>query len=77
MKDFLLGIIYIIAFVFIVGSGGANEWGDITVTELAIRGAVTFAILFVLTLILNDDIKEVIADKWHKKKHLKIKSKRF
>ena len=70
MKDFILGIIYIIAFIFIVGSVGANEWGDITSTELAIRGAVTFAILFVLTLILNDDIKEVIADKWRNlKKH--------
>ena len=77
MKDLILGIIYVIAFIFIVGSVGANEWGDITSTELAIRGAVTFAILFVLTLILNDDIKEVIADKWRKKKHLKIKSKRF
>lgn len=77
MKDFILGIIYVIAFIFIVGSVGANEWGDITVTELAIRGAVTFAILFVLTLILNDDIKEVIADKCQQKKRLKIKSKRF
>ena len=77
MKDFILGIIYVIAFIFIVGSLGANEWGDITVTELAIRGAGTFAILFLLTLILNDDIKEVVADKWRKKKHLKIKSKRF
>ena len=28
MKDFILGIIYMIAFVFIVGSVGANEWGD-------------------------------------------------
>ena len=70
MKDFVLGIIYVIAFVFIVGSVGANEWGDITEVELAIRGAVTFAILFVLTLILNDDIKEVIAEKWRNvKKH--------
>ena len=70
MKDFVLGIIYVIAFVFIVGSVGANEWGDITEVELAIRGAVTFAILFVLTLILNDDIKEVIADRWRNlKKH--------
>ena len=77
MKDIILGIIYMIAFVFIVGSVGANEWGDITVTELAIRGAVTFTILFVLTLILNDDVKEVIADKCQQKKRLKIKSKRF
>ena len=70
MKDFILGIIYVIAFIFIVGSVGANEWGDITEVELAIRGAVTFAILFVLTLILNDDIKEVIADRWRNlKKH--------
>ena len=67
MKDFILGITYIIGFVFLVGSVGANEWGDITTFQLAIRGAVTFVVLFVLTLILSDDIKEVIVEKWQKK----------
>ena len=69
MKDFILGITYIIGFVFLVGSVGANEWGDITTFQLAIRGAVTFTVLFVLTLILSDDVKEVIVEKWQKKKH--------
>ena len=69
MKDFILGISYVIAFVFIVGSVGANEWGDITTFQLAIRGAVTFVVLFALTLILSDDVKEVIVEKWQKKKH--------
>ena len=67
MKDFILGISYVIAFVFIVGSVGANEWGDITTFQLAIRGAVTFVVLFVLTLILSNDVKEAIVEKWQKK----------
>ena len=73
MKDFILGITYIIGFVFLVGSVGANEWGDITTFQLAIRGAVTFVVLFVLTLILSDDVKEVIVEKWQKKKHSRIR----
>ena len=67
MKDFILGITYIIGFVFIVGSVGANEWGDISEVQLIIRALITFVVLFVLTVVLNDDIKEVIADKWRKK----------
>ena len=73
MKDFILGISYVIAFVFIVGSVGANEWGDISTFQLAIRGAVRFVVLFVLTLILSDDVKEVIVEKWQKKKHSRIR----
>lgn len=73
MKDLILGILYMVGFVFLVGSVGANEWGDITITEVIIRSIITFAVLFIATVILNDDVREVIADKWHKKKRSRTK----
>ena len=77
MKDLVLGILYMLGFVFLVGTVGANEWGDITITEVIVRALITFAVLFIATVILNDDVREVIF-KWHnEKKRLKIKSKRF
>lgn len=77
MKDLILGILYMLGFVFLVGTVGANEWGDITITEVIVRALITFAVLFIATVILNDDVREVIF-KWRsEKKRLKIKSKRF
>lgn len=77
MKDLILGILYMLGFVFLVGTVGANEWGDITITEVIVRALITFAVLFIATVILNDDVREVIF-KWHnEKKRLKTKSKRF
>ena len=77
MKDLILGILYMLGFVFLVGTIGANEWGDITITEVIVRALITFVVLFIATVILNDDVREVIF-KWHnEKKRLKIKSKRF
>ena len=73
MKDFILGTIYVIGFIFIAGSVGANEYGDITIAQLIVRSALAFVVMFIVTCVLNDDIrnsfKEVIADKWRKKKH--------
>lgn len=77
MKDLILGILYMLGFVFLVGSVGANEWGDITELEVIIRASITFAVLIVATLILNDDAREVVKEYWHEKKRLKTKSKRF
>ena len=77
MKDLILGILYILGFVFLVGTVGANEWGDITITEVIIRALITFAVLFIATVILNDDVREVIFKWRNEKKRLKIKSKRF
>ena len=77
MKDLILGILYMVGFVFLVGTVGANEWGSITITEVIVRALITFVVLFIATVILNDDVREVIF-KWHnEKKRLKIKSKRF
>ena len=77
MKDLILGILYMLGFVFLVGTVGANEWGDITITEVIVRALITFAVLFIATFILSDDVREVVKEYWRKKKHLKIKSKRF
>lgn len=77
MKDLILGILYMLGFVFLVGTVGANEWGDITITEVIVRALITFAVLFIATVILNDDVREVIFKWRNEKKRLKIKSKRF
>lgn len=77
MKDLILGILYMLGFVFLVGSVGANEWGDITELEVIIRALITFAVLIITTLILSDDAREVVKDYWHEKKRLKTKSKHF
>lgn len=77
MKDLILGILYMLGFVFLVGTVGANEWGDITITEVIVRALITFTVLFIATVILNDDIREVIFKWRNEKKRLKIKSKRF
>ena len=77
MKDLVLGILYMLGFVFLVGTVGANEWGDITITEVIVRALITFAVLFIATVILNDDAREVIFKWRNEKKRLKIKSKRF
>ena len=77
MKDLVLGILYMLGFVFLVGTVGANEWGDITITEVIVRALITFAVLFIATVILNDDVREVIFKWCNEKKRLKIKSKRF
>lgn len=77
MKDLILGILYMIGFVFLVGTVGANEWGDITITEVIVRALITFAVLFIATVILNDDVREVIFKWRNEKKRLKTKSKRF
>ena len=69
MKDLILGILYMIGFVFLVGTVGANEWGDITITEVIVRALITFAVLFIVTVILNDDVREVILSKWHNLKN--------
>ena len=77
MKDLILGILYMLGFVFLVGTVGANEWGDITITEVIVRALITFAVLFIATVILNDDVREVIFKWRNEKKRLKTKSKRF
>ena len=77
MKDLILGILYMLGFVFLVGTVGANEWGSITITEVIVRALITFAVLFIATVILNDDVREVIFKWRNEKKCLKIKSKRF
>lgn len=77
MKDLILGILYMVGFVFLVGTVGANEWGSITIMEVIVRALITFAVLFIATVILNDDVREVILSKWHEKKRSRTKSKRF
>ena len=77
MKDLILGILYMLGFVFLVGTVGANEWGSITITEVIVRALITFSVLFIATVILNDDVREVIFKWRNEKKRLKIKSKRF
>ena len=77
MKDLILGILYMLGFVFLVGTVGANEWGDISITEVIVRALITFSVLIIATFILSDDAREAVKEYWHEKKRLKTKSKRF
>ena len=78
MRDAIMAVIGILGFLFILGSVGACEYGDISCLSLIIRSIITFAVIFISTVILYyDDVWEVIF-KWHnEKKRSRIKSKRF
>ena len=78
MRDFIMAVIGLLAFIYELGSVGACEFGDISCLSLIIRSIITFAVIFISTVILYyDDVWEVIF-KWHnEKKRSRIKSKRF
>ena len=78
MRDAIMAVIGILGFVFILGSVGACEYGDISCLSLIIRSIITFAVIFISTVILYyDDVWEAVKKHCRMKKYLKTKSKRF
>ena len=78
MRDAIMAVIGILGFVFILGSVGACEFGDISCLSLIIRSIITFAVIFISTVILYyDDVWEAVKKYCRMKKHLRTKSKRF
>ena len=78
MRDAIMAVIGILGFVFILGSVGACEFGDISCLSLIIRSIITFAVIFISTIILYyDDVWEAVKRECRMKKRLKTKSKRF
>ena len=78
MRDAIMAVIGILGFVFILGSVGACEYGDISCLSLIIRSIIAFAVIFISTVILYyDDVWEVVKKHCRMKKYLKTKSKRF
>ena len=78
MRDAIMAVIGILGFVFILGSVGACEYGDISCLSLIIRSTITFAVMFISTVILYyDDVWEAVKKHCRMKKYLKTKSKRF
>ena len=78
MRDAIMAVIGILGFVFILGSVGACEYGDISCLSLIIRSIITFAVIFISTLILYyDDVWEAVKKYCRMKRHLRTKSKRF
>ena len=78
MRDAIMAVIGILGFVFILGSVGACEFGDISCLSLIIRSLITFAVIFISTVILYyDDVWEAVKKHCRMKKYLKTKSKRF
>ena len=78
MRDAIMAIIGILGFLFILGSVGACEYGDISCLSLIIRSLITFAVVFVSTVILYyDDVWEAVKKYCRMKRHLRTKSKRF
>ena len=78
MRDAIMAVIGILGFVFILGSVGACEYGDISCLSLIIRSIITFAVIFISTVILYyDDVWEAVKKYWRMKKRSRIKSKRF
>ena len=78
MRDAIMAVIGILGFVFILGSVGACEFGDISCLSLIIRSIITFAVIFISTLILYyDDVWEAVKKYCRMKRHLRTKSKRF
>ena len=78
MRDAIMAVIGILGFVFILGSVGACEYGDISCLSLIIRSIITFAVIFISTVILYyDDVWEAVKKYWRMKKRLRTKSKLF
>ena len=78
MRDAIMAVIGILGFVFILGSVGACEYGDISCLSLIIRSTITFAVMFISTVILYyDDVWEAVKKYCRMKRHLRTKSKRF
>ena len=78
MRDAIMAVIGILGFVFVLGSVGACEFGDISCLSLIIRSIITFAVIFISTVILYyDDVWEAVKKHCRMKKYLKTKSKRF
>ena len=78
MRDAIMAVIGILGFLFILGSVGACEYGDISCLSLIIRSIITFAVIFISTLILYyDDVWEAVKKYCRMKRHLRTKSKRF
>ena len=78
MRDAIMAVIGILGFLFILGSVGACEYGDISCASLIIRSLITFAVMFISTVILYyDDVWEAVKQYWRMKKRSRIKSKRF
>ena len=78
MRDAIMAIIGILGFLFILGSVGACEYGDISCASLIIRSLITFAVMFISTVILYyDDAWEAVKKYCRMKRYLRTKSKRF
>ena len=78
MRDAIMAVIGILGFVFILGSVGACEYGDISCLSLIIRSLIAFAVMFISTVILYyDDVWEAVKKYCRMKRHLRTKSKRF
>ena len=69
MRDAIMAIIGILGFLFLLGSVGACEYGDISCASLIIRSLITFAVMFISTVILYyDDVWEAVKKYWRMKK---------
>ena len=78
MRNVIMVLIISLAFIFLLGSVGACEYGDISCLSLIIRSIITFAVIFISTLILYyDDVWEAVKQYCRMKKRLRTKSKRF
>ena len=78
MRDFIMAVIGLLAFIYELGCVGACEFGDISCLSLIIRSIITFAVIFISTVILYyDDVWEAVKKYCRMKRHLKTKSKRF
>ena len=78
MRDFIMAVIGLLAFIYELGSVGACEFGDISCLTFIIRSLITFAVIFISTVILYyDDVWEAVKQYCRMKKRLRTKSKRF
>ena len=78
MRNAIMMVIGSLGFLFILGSVGACEYGDISCLSLIIRSLIAFAVMFISTVILYyDDVWEAVKQYCRMKRHLRTKSKRF
>ena len=78
MRDAIMTVIGLLAFIYELGSVGACEFGDISCLSFVIRSLITFVVVFISTVILYyDDVWEAVKKYCRMKRYLRTKSKRF
>lgn len=64
MKTIVTAIVNLLGFLFLAGTVGANEYGDIGISETIIRSVVAFLVLFIFNVAISEEFREELKSIW-------------